>query len=327
VKKSWLAWAFTLVLAVATACGGAGEDLSGGGNQNAQSSGGLKKVKVQDTTGAPAYFVMYGMRKGFFQQNGLELQFQPSSGGATVIPGLMSGELDVAGSNVVSAMLAMDRGMPITMIASGTSTQQKAEDDYSAIMVSGNSRVRDAKGLEGTTIAVNTLQNINDTVIHGVLKQAGANTSSVKYVEMPFPDMIPAIKRGDVDAGMLIEPFVTRGAADGLREVASPYHTLRPGLQTGTYLMTRQKVEQDPGMVKAFQEGVRLTAESIRTDPDSFRKALPEIAGFDPGLAQKVVLPDWKASSDRASLEMTHQVMREIGMAKGNFDYNASVRY
>lgn len=312
-----LAGAFTLVICVAaTACGGAGEDAT---------DGELREVTLQDTAGAPGNFISYGLEQGYFEQAGLDVQFEPSGGGATVIPALLSGELDIAGSNAVSAMLAMDRDIPVVMIAAGTSTGQEAEDDFAALMVPEDSPIEDPADLEGTELAVNTLENINDVVIHSLVEEAGADSSTVSYAEMPFPDMILAIERGDVDGGLLIEPFVSMAREAGLRSMASPFHALRPGLQIGTFLMTEELAAEAPELVEAFQEGVRLTAESISEDPDSFREALPEIADFDPELAQEANLPTWRAESDRESLELIHEVMGEIDMVDGEFDYAESV--
>ena len=44
------------------------------------------------------------------------------------------------------------------------------------------------------------------------MDEAGVDVSKVEFIELPFPDMVPTLQSGDVDAVWLVEPFQT--AAD-----------------------------------------------------------------------------------------------------------------
>ncbi|ONK11971.1 ABC transporter substrate-binding protein [Streptomyces sp. MP131-18] len=311
-----------LLMLATTACTDYGGDLSG---VAAAGGGDGDTVMVSETAGTPASFLAYGIREGYFEAEGLDVHVSPSSGGASVIPALLSGDIDVAGSNVVSALIAMGRRMPVEMIAAGTSTASAADDDFSALMVPADSPLREPADLDGARIAVNTLQNINDVVIHSVLSEAGLGNGDVDFVEMPLPDMPAAIERGDVDAGLLIEPFATIGRSQGLRDVARPYTATRPELQIGTYLMTSEQVAEDPERAAAFRRGVTATAEAIAADPQAFRDALPEISDLAPELAGDMHLPVWRGATDRESIETIHGLMRDIGLTDADLDYAEAV--
>src|SRR5262245_37015076 len=99
--------AASAALAIA-ACGGGGASApptSGG------SSGGQTTLNVQETAGVPSAFVAFGMSKGFFDKQKLKINLQPSQGGATAVPSLVSGKIQVAGSNVVSLLIAASKGL------------------------------------------------------------------------------------------------------------------------------------------------------------------------------------------------------------------------
>lgn len=279
-------------------------------------------IVVSETAGVPMAFLEYGVSRGHFEDQGISLELRASSGGATVIPALLSEDIDVAGSNVVSAMIAMGRRMPVQMVTAGTSTSEATEDDFSSLMVAEDSPVEDAQDLEGTSIAVNTLQNINDVVIHSALEDRGVDTAQLDFVEMPLPDMPAAIERGDVDAGVLIEPFATTSRSQGLRDVVRPYSETRPGLQIGTFLMTSRMVDDDPAAAEAFQDGVAATASDIAEDPEAFREALPEVSDLEAELAAEMNLPEWSGSTDRESIETVHEVMVEIGLTEEDLDFD-----
>ena len=181
-----------------------------------------------------------------------------------MIPQLVSGDLDVAGSNVVSVMVASSQGLPLQMVAAGTSTSEDPEQDFSAPDGAGGQPDHRHRPAGGKKVAVNSLRNINDIVLGHMLEEAGLSYDSVEFVEMPFPDMAAAVQAGDVDAAVLIEPFITVAEQQGLKIIGRPYSDLKPGLQIGTYVMTEQYVRSNPDAVEAFQEGVQATADAIR---------------------------------------------------------------
>ncbi|WP_046470066.1 ABC transporter substrate-binding protein [Allosalinactinospora lopnorensis] len=321
--KRWPVAAAALATLLGTACTDYGGDLSGEGG----GAGGEDTITVSETAGTPAAFLKYGVQEGYFEAEGLDLQIEASGGGATVIPALISGDIDIAGSNLVSAMIAMGEDMPLRMVAAGTSTSEESEDDFSSLMVPEDSPIEDVEDIEGARIGVNSLQNINDVVIYSALAEHDIEPGGVELVEIPFPDMVPSVERGDVDAGLLIEPFATMGRSEGLRDLMRPYTELQPNLQIGTFLMTEELVGEDPELVSAFQAGVQATADSIHEDPDSFREALPEITDLDPDVAGEVNLPDWQGRSDRESIELIHESMLEYDLTDGAPDFDEVLLY
>jgi NitT/TauT family transport system substrate-binding protein len=90
--------ALLFLLFAAAACG---DDDSGPAEGD-----GLAPVSVQDTAGVPSAFLAYGVEQGHFRDNELDVKVTPSQGGATVVPAVVSGDTDIAGSNLVSVLLA-----------------------------------------------------------------------------------------------------------------------------------------------------------------------------------------------------------------------------
>ncbi|MGY1712745.1 ABC transporter substrate-binding protein [Geodermatophilus sp. SYSU D00758] len=303
--RSRSATALTAAALLLTSCGDSGTAAGDSGGDE----GGLTTVTVADTAGAPLVFLTYGEQEGHFEDAGLDLEITSSAGGATVIPQLVGGDLDVAGSNVVSVLIAAAEGLPLRMVAGGTSTSEDPEQDFSALMVRGDSPVTDIAQLEGQRVAVNTLRNINDIVLGSMLEDAGLDYDSVEFVELPFPDMAAAVTAGDVAAAAVIEPFVTAAEQQGLRIIGRPYSDLRPGLQIGTYVMSAQAVQERPEVAEAFLAGVEATAAAIEEDPEAFRAAIPEISDIPEELARDVRINLWQGGTDVESLELIQELM------------------
>jgi NitT/TauT family transport system substrate-binding protein len=314
------------VLLLSTACGGAeGGGLSDASQQGGGGGGDLTPVKMVETPGGPLSFISYGIQQDCFADEGIDLTVEPSAGGGTsVVPQVLSGEFDVTGLDLVSALTTMSKGLPLKMVAAGSSTSTRPEGDFSGLLVKPDSPIKGPEDLGGASIAVNALRNINEIAIRDMLEEEGIPRSKVKLVEMPFPEILAAVQRGDVDAGLEIEPFVTIGEAQGLKVIHRPWVGVKPGLQIGTMVMTEEKISEDPKLVDSFAAAVKCTADTIRQDPEAFRTALPKlIPEMTPEVAQQMNLIQWKGKSDLDSIELTGERLLEYGLIEKPVDYDA----
>jgi NitT/TauT family transport system substrate-binding protein len=309
--------AILLTLLAAAACG----DDDGGGGEG----GGPERVSVQDTAGVPSAFLEYGVREGFFEERELDVQVTPSQGGATVVPAVVSGDSDIAGSNLVSVLLAQGKDIPVKIIAPGTYVRGNRSQDFSAILAAGDGDIRSPKDLEGKTLAVNTLKNVAELAAKASLEKQGVDVSEIELAEVDFPDMNGALAEGRVDAAFQIEPFVSLGLAEGHRVIDRPYVGTKPGLQIGCYFTSEQYLSENEDVVERFRQGVADTAAAIAEDPSAFREFLPEASEIPPPAAQKAILPAWKADNDQASLELTAELMERYGVVDEKPDTSDAV--
>ena len=301
---------------VVAACGG-----DGGGSED----GGPARLSVQDTAGVPSAFLEYGVQEGFFKERDLEVKVTPSQGGATVVPAVVSGDSDIAGSNLVSVLLAQGKDIPVKIVAPGTFVRGKRSQDFSAILAAGDGDIRSPKDLERKTLAVNTLKNVAELAAKASLAKQGVDVSEIELAEVDFPDMNGALAEGRVDAAFQIEPFVSLALKEGHRVIDRPYVGTKPGLQIGCYFTSEQYLSQNENVVERFREGVADTAAAIAEDPSAFREFLPEASEIPPPAAQKAILPAWKAENDQASLDLTAELMERYGVVDEKPDTSDAV--
>jgi NitT/TauT family transport system substrate-binding protein len=311
--------ALAALVFVVLAAAGCGDDDGGG------EGGGQARVRVQDTAGVPSAFLEYGVQRGFFEDRQLDVQVTPSQGGATVVPAVVSGDSDIAGSNLVSVLLAQGKDIPVKIVAPGTFVREKRSQDFSAILVAGDSDIRSPRDLEGKTMAVNTLKNVAELAAKASLAKQGVDVSKIELAEVDFPDMNGALAEGRVDAAFQIEPFVSLGLAEGHRVIDRPYVGTKPGLQIGCYFTSEQYLSENEDVVERFREGVADTAAAIAKDPAGFREFLPEASEIPPPAAQKAILPAWKADNDQASMDLTAELMERYGVVEERPDTSDAV--
>jgi NitT/TauT family transport system substrate-binding protein len=309
----WHTMRVTTVAALAAltvaACGGGGG--SGGG-----SGGGPTTLAVQETAGVPSAFVAFGKAKGFFAKHDLKVDLQTSQGGATTVPSLVSGKIQIAGSNVVSLLIAASKGLPVEAIAPGTSAHGAGQKDFGALMVAKGSPVRDVKQLAGKTVAVNTLNNIAEVVVKASLQKSGVDPKQVKLREVDFPEMGAALAKHDVDAAFLIEPFVTIARKAGDRIVDYSYVTTEPNLQVGAYAVSRKFAEENPDAVKGYRAAVGETATYLMDHQSEFRAFLAKQAKTPAKLAKTMELPTFTTKLNTASLQHTAGLVQQFGLVK-----------
>ena len=271
-------------------------------------------LRVGDVLGTPAAFLQYAVQEGFFEEQDLDVQVEPNPGGAANIPGVQAGDFEIAGSNVVSVLLARSQGLPLKLISAGTFGGDSAETDFAQILVTADSDIQSPADLAGRSIAINTLANIAEVTARASIENAGGSHEDIEFVELGFPDMIPALQDGQVDAIFEIEPFVSIGLAQGLRPVIAPYAGTEPGMAIGSYFSSDDFIAGNPDVIDRFIAGVSAAGEFVAENPDQFREALVELADLDPAVAAEVVIPTWGGPVDVPSVELIGDLMLRYGL-------------
>lgn len=305
--------AVPLLAAMSFVVAACGSSAQGSGPAQSLSAKNPATVSVTDVAGVPSAFLMYGERAGLFREHGLKLNIQTAAGGAAIIPGVVSGTYDFGGSNVMSVIVATAKGVPVSMVAPGTSERTTPEQAFGAILVSPDSGITEPSDLAGKTIAINTLDGIAHLTTKISLRNHGVDPASVELTEIGFPNMLSALEKGHIDAAWEIEPFLTMGLNSGTRPVLWPYLETKPGMQVGSYVTSRRYLNENPEVVKAFQAGVADTAMAISENPDKFREALPELTELSAAAAQEMRLPRWQTSVSRPTLELINQQSAKLG--------------
>ncbi|MFE0355563.1 ABC transporter substrate-binding protein [Streptomyces nigra] len=298
------------LLLVATACGSSGDEPSKGGG----SSGGVTTVKVgliPIVDVAPLYL---GQKKGFFKEQGLELEFTTAQGGAAIVPGVASGQFQFGFSNVTSLMVAQSNGVPVKAVANGIASTGEPGKDFGALMVKKGSPLKSPEELEGRKVAINTLKNINETAVRASVRSAGGDPDEVEFVELPFDQMPAALDKGQIDAAMVVEPATaTIKNQDGV-EIASPLVDVAPDLTVALYFTSKQYAERNPEVVEKFQKAAAQSLAYADAHPDEARETITTYTKIPADVLAKVTLPKWPAEPNRASIETLMKLGRSDGL-------------
>jgi NitT/TauT family transport system substrate-binding protein len=163
-----------------------------------------------------------GDAMGFFKNAGLDVHMSVFNSGPAIVPAVLSGSIDIAGSSVGAIAAAVAHGLPLVIVAPGA--MHNPTSPTAALVVNDKSTIRVAPDLNGKTIGVNGLNDLIYMTARLWVSKNGGDISSVKFVEIPFAEQGPALQRGTVDAVASAEPFVTVLRLHyGARSIASIY--------------------------------------------------------------------------------------------------------
>ncbi|XKH52491.1 ABC transporter substrate-binding protein [Citricoccus nitrophenolicus] len=260
---------------------------------------------------APIYL---GVEEGIFEEHGLDVTLTLAQGGAAIVPAVQSGQMDFGFSNVTSLIIGRDAGLPLKIVATGPQTTGDGDDDFAHIVVPEDSEATSLADLEGKRIAVNTLNNINDSVISEGMRQEGGDPESIEYVEMPFPEMVAQLEAGNVDAIGAVEPFVTLAEASGGQRVYGQYAEPVPNLSIAAYFTTDEKIEQDPELVEAFTAAMKESQQFATDNPDMAKAVLPSYTSLEQDVIDELTMPRFPQEHDIASLEKIAELSLDSGL-------------
>jgi NitT/TauT family transport system substrate-binding protein len=176
------------------------------------------RVRVQVTGQGNESSFYVALERGYFRDEGLELELVPFDAGTKAIPALGTGDLDLGIGSVGPALYnAVERGINLRIVA--PVARLTPENGGVAFMVRKplleSGEVRTPVDLRGRRIAVAALASGNEYIVERLLVQNGLQPGDVEWVELAFPDMGAAFSNANIDAALVADPNGTLYAERG----------------------------------------------------------------------------------------------------------------
>jgi NitT/TauT family transport system substrate-binding protein len=294
-----------LIASLTAACGGS---ESTGGNGLEKQTVTVAALPVVDTAG-----LHIAIQQKFFAAEGLRVQVKPVAQSIQALPALKTGQVDViAGGNYVTFLQAhAKRTLDLRILAAGAAVAPR----FMAVRTMPGSPIRQPRDLQGKTVAVNILNNIQSLTLNEILKANNVDPATVEYRAIPFPQMGAALQKGQVDAVHTAEPFGTdierkldaRLVLDG---GAGPV----AGLPVSGYLTTRRFVSRYPKTAAAFQRAIGKAQRLATGDRTKVDQILPSYAHLDAKTASALHPPAFPAFVDAGSMQRLADLMLRNGL-------------
>lgn len=224
---------------------------------NAQTLATIRIATLPIDTGAQAF---YAQDLGMFKRAGLDVHITIVGNGPSIAAAVSGGSFDIGQSNVPSLASAREHGLPFVMIAPSSIYTAKTLST-AAILVAKNSNIHSAHDLNGKIIAVSGLLNIAQVTTAQWIDKNGGDSTTVKWVEMPFSEMAAALTAGRVDAAESAYPAINAALAAGHVVLDAGYEATAKEFVIGAWFCTSDYAKTHPDVVRRF---VAVMGESAR---------------------------------------------------------------
>jgi NitT/TauT family transport system substrate-binding protein len=205
----------------------------------------------------------------------------------------------------------------VVIVAQANVVPARTAQDPSGLLVSAGSGIHSAAGLAGKTIAVNALDSLSEVTAEAAIDKAGGDSAKVKFVELPIPQMIAAVQRGQVSGAAMTEPYVTQGNEAGLVDLLPILSKTIPGAPAIVYIASKAYAASHPAIVNAFAASITAANADLSHDPALIRSVGAKSTTVGAAVLAKIVPLTFSSSAlDPSSLVTLEQLMVRYNVLK-----------
>jgi NitT/TauT family transport system substrate-binding protein len=206
--------------------------------------------------------------KGFFAKRGLDVTLSVAQN-LSILPGTVGRQFEFVPSTAPDLLKAVSSGLDVVAVAASVF---ETEDNVSTqLMVAKDSGITSAKDLTGKLIATPTIGGVIHVSVLYWLKKNGVDPSSVRAVEVPFPNMADQLKAKRVDAVEAVEPFVGALKASGNVALTAPLLSAGKEVLFPFWIASGEWAKKNGPTIAAWKASLDDAIAFIKENPDEAR--------------------------------------------------------
>ena len=224
-----------------------------------------------------------GQEKGYFKDEGIDLQTRSFSSPGDGLTPLLAGQLDAAFTTADSVITVLDKAPGKFKIVYLTDSSAGAD----AILA--KKEFKSMKDLKGKTVAA-TAGQCNELLLRKALSSVGMTTNDINMINMNPDDAGTAFAAGKLDAAVTWEPWISKveGEKKGhvvfsskqtpsliLDVVAISSKGEKEAATTAAFLRALNKANEFA--IKHPKEAAKLSAKALEQTPEEVLGMLPKV--------------------------------------------------
>jgi len=222
--------------------------------------------------------VYYAVDNGFFKKQGLDVEIVTTSNGPATAAAIVSGSLDIGSGNALSIAQAHDRGVNFVFVApSGGYT---SSDPTAGLVVAKTSTAKSVKDFAGKTFGVNTVGALGQIAICAWLDRNGVDWKAVRFIELPYSTMVPALVSGRIDAALMVEPALDQAVAGDGKVFAPIYDAIAKDFTDGGFFALADYVKTHLDTIHRFNAAIAEAAKWANANRPASAKVLEKYSGI-----------------------------------------------
>lgn len=277
----------------------------------AQSEPVLRVAGATADTFAQAYFAEAG---GFFKQSRLNVEIVQLASSGALVSAVIGGSIDIGTASAISIVAAREQGIPVAIIAPGAVFVESAPSTL--LMVAKNSPLRTASDLEGKLVAGASLRGLVEMSVGAWMQKNHADPGKVKYLELPFTAMPPALDRGTIDAAIIAEPSLTVARAT-TREFANVLAAIAKEWYIGAWFVRAEWLQKNRDVARNFVQTIVKTQIWANSHHTETAPVLQKLTQLPDEVVSKMTRARYGTRLDAGLLQPVLDASAKTGVSKG----------
>ncbi len=209
----------------------------------------IRVVHVPVLVFAPLYVAI---ERGYFAQQGLEVELVDTPGGGSSFAVLASGRAEVVIGGLGAALFnAAARGLDFKVVGP---VHMEKPPVSTPLVVSKKAyesgEIRSVRDLRGKRVSVNVIGSATEYWLYSALLRGGLTVNDVQMVAVAFPDVPAALANGAIAAGLLGEPLATLAEERG--QIVRLSEDFINGMQVTAVYFSGAFMRQSPKLAVGF---------------------------------------------------------------------------
>lgn len=218
---------------------------------------------------------------------------------------LQAGELDGVFTDYIGVCIYQNAGLDVKITG-------VTDGDY-VLLAGPDTGYASVDDIQGASIAISENTLIEYSLDY-ILSQSGHDASYVQKEVVPrIPDRLEMLRAGQIDLGLLPDPFSTLASESGAVRLGSANEF---GLYPAVMGFLQSSIEEKRDILEDFNAAYDQAVDYVNTTPlAEFESVAIAGAGFPEELAGKIVLPEFRKSQLPAEADL--QAAIDWAAAKG----------
>jgi NitT/TauT family transport system substrate-binding protein len=225
----------------------------------------------------------YAKEQGYFDKAGLNVEIDVNPSTLSIASALVTGTYDIGYSTVSTLAEAHAKGLPYVIIAAdGVGVDARPTG---GIVLAVNSTIKTGKDFNGKIFGTSGLNTLAEYVPRAWVDKHGGDSATMKFIEVPFPAIADALVAGRIDAGYLVEPFITISKnKNTARFFVTGYEAIAPISLSGVWYAMGPWAKAHPDVVARFAAAMGEAARWANANPTKVVPIIVSHLNADPAI-------------------------------------------
>jgi ABC-type nitrate/sulfonate/bicarbonate transport system substrate-binding protein len=267
----------------------------------------LVKVTWSENSAAATAVVYVAWGKGFFKEEGLDVDLKPFTMGRLALDAVLGQRADICAMAETPPMLAAFHNQPIRLF-----TATEASENAMKVLVRKDKGVNKPSDLIGRRVACSIGTN-SEYFMSVFLAAKGVDRNKVTVLNMSPGDMVTAINQGGVDAIFTWEPHVTN-AINMLSTKGAVWYAGDVYTELTFIGANESYIQKNPEVIKGIIKALIKAEKFMKDNPEEAIKLTAPRVNMTADFVKSI----WPAFNFHVSLEKKHldQIINEGKWAK-----------